>query len=85
MSYRRYPLANPSTLSVDKAFQSVGVPLGGDCNDPDAPAMGFFHLEAAIDKSGRRISAYQAFLNKKTAQERRDRLTICKRIIYTEL
>lgn len=58
-------------LSIDKAFQKVGLPLGGDCNDADAPAMGLFHLEAAIDKRGRRISAFQAFLNKKTAQDSR--------------
>lgn len=64
--------------SVEKSFQKVGLPLGGDYNDPDAPAMGLFDLKAAIDKRGRRISALQAFLSKKIAQERSDRLTICQ-------
>lgn len=40
--------------------------------------MGFFNLEAAIDKRGKRISALQAYLGKKVAKERADRLTICK-------
>lgn len=69
--------ADKGQYSIDKSFQKLGLPLGGDCNGPDAPAMGVFPFEAAIDKRGRRISALQAFLSKKIAKERSDRLTIC--------
>lgn len=64
--------------SIEKSFQKVGLPLAGDGNAPDAPAMGLFHFKAAIDKRSRRISALQSYLSKKIAQERSDRLTICQ-------
>lgn len=56
----------------------MGLPKSGDYNDPNAPAMGFFHFEAAIDGSGRRISAFKAFLDKEIAWDRRQRLSVCK-------
>ncbi|KAK2613228.1 hypothetical protein N8I77_000152 [Diaporthe amygdali] len=70
---------------IEKSFQKVGVPLGGDCNGPEAPAMGLFHVEAAIDKRSRRISAFQAFLGKRIAKERLDRLTVCTGAIVSRL
>ncbi|KAG8165119.1 hypothetical protein KVR01_005394 [Diaporthe batatas] len=70
---------------IEKSFQKLGLPLGGDCNGPDAPAMGLFNLEAAIDKHGRRISALQAFLGKKLAKERSGRLTICTGVVVSRL
>ncbi|KAL1865060.1 hypothetical protein Daus18300_007407 [Diaporthe australafricana] len=70
---------------IEKSFQKVGLPLGGDCNGPDAPAMGLFYLEAAIDKHGKRISALQAFLSKKIARERAKHLTICTGVVVSRL
>ncbi|KAK8085893.1 choline dehydrogenase [Apiospora hydei] len=61
----------PSTV------QKLGLQSGKDINDPAAPAMGFFDLDVVIDKRGNRVSALSAYLNKVTAQKRRDRLTIC--------
>lgn len=48
-----------------------------DYNDPDAPLCGLSTFEQAIDRRGERVSAMSAFLSKKVALERRDRLTIC--------
>lgn len=62
---------------LEKAAQNVGLPIAKDCNDPAAPAMGYFYLDAAIDKQGRRISAFNAFLSKETVRQRSGRLAIC--------
>lgn len=66
---------------MENAAEKVGLPVSGDCNNPNAPAMGFFHLEATIDKKGRRISAFKAYLSKEIARERRHRLSVCKQLI----
>lgn len=72
------PYADLNCRSIDKTAEKVGLPNAGDYNDPNAPAMGFFHFEAAIDGSGRRISAYKAFLDAGVAWQRRQRLSVCK-------
>ncbi|KAK8010163.1 choline dehydrogenase [Apiospora arundinis] len=61
-----------------KAAQELGLRTGKDINDPvEAPAMGFFDLDVAIDDRGNRISALTAYLNKEVVLQRRDRLTVC--------
>jgi choline dehydrogenase-like flavoprotein len=62
---------------IDKAVEKLGLRPENDLNDPAAPAMGSFTLDAAIDKRGNRISALSAYLNTSIVSQRRDRLTIC--------
>lgn len=78
LTSKKHSLHADRARSMDKAAEKVGLPVSGDCNDPEAPALGFFHLEATIDEKGQRISALKAFLSKELVQKRRDRLSICK-------
>jgi choline dehydrogenase-like flavoprotein len=64
-------------FSIDKAAEELGLRPENDLNDPAAPAMGSFTLDAAIDKNGKRISALSAYLSKKIVTQRREHLTIC--------
>ncbi|KAI0189432.1 putative GMC oxidoreductase [Astrocystis sublimbata] len=79
----RYPFLWPKYF--DKAAEELGLRTGGDLNDPTAPAMGLFTLDAAIDKRGNRISALSAYLSKAVVSQRRGRLTICTGAVASRL
>ncbi|KAI0470039.1 hypothetical protein GGR56DRAFT_660827 [Xylariaceae sp. FL0804] len=68
-----------------KAAEKLGLPVVRDGNDSTAPAMGLFNVDMCIDGSGRRVSSYTAFLNKKVALERRSHLTVCTGVIVSRL
>ncbi|KAJ9144191.1 Alcohol oxidase [Pleurostoma richardsiae] len=74
-----------ATKYMEKACAAVGLPSERDCNRPDAPAMGLFSLDVTIDKHGRRLSAYRAWLNRQIARERRSRLTVCTGVVASKL
>ncbi|KAK7734722.1 hypothetical protein SLS53_007828 [Cytospora paraplurivora] len=74
-----------TTLSVDEAARKVGLSVEEDCNNPTAPASGLFNLDMTIDKQGYRVSTYRAFLNKKTAIQRRKHLTVCTGVVVSSL
>ena len=83
-------LASPSLAltrvpSLEEAARRVGLPIVQDCNDPDAPAQGFYTLDMAINGRGERISAFTSFLSKDVALRRRDRLTVCTGAIASRL
>ncbi|KZZ88343.1 Glucose-methanol-choline oxidoreductase [Moelleriella libera RCEF 2490] len=73
------------TGHLRNAAHELGLPLGHDVNNPDAPSMGFFDLDTAIDAHRNRISAFSSYLSKSKALQRRDRLTICTGAIATRL
>lgn len=67
------------------AAKKLGLPLGQDCNNPSAPSMGLFDLDMAIHRSGHRASAYNTYLNKTLALNRRRHLTICTGVVVSNL
>ncbi|KAI2640870.1 putative GMC oxidoreductase [Hypomontagnella submonticulosa] len=62
---------------IEQAAQKLGLSLEKDINHPTAPAMGLFSLDTAIDQTGKRVSAYTAYLSKAVTYQRRNRLTLC--------
>ncbi|KAF7532241.1 hypothetical protein G7054_g8148 [Neopestalotiopsis clavispora] len=70
---------------IGKAVKELGLPVEDDYNNPSAPAMGLFRLDMAVDDQGQRVSAYSAFLNKKTAIQRRSHLTVCTGVVGSHL
>ncbi|KAK1255647.1 hypothetical protein MKX07_007906 [Trichoderma sp. CBMAI-0711] len=52
---------------IEKAVRKLGFTVYDDCNNPAAGAQGYFSLDHTINGNGRRLSAYQAWLNKDTA------------------
>lgn len=66
-------------------MKELGLSVEDDYNNPSAPAMGLFRLDMAVDDQGRRVSAYSAFLNKKTAIQRRSHLTVCTGVVGSHL
>ncbi|KAI1144953.1 putative GMC oxidoreductase [Nemania diffusa] len=82
---RQFPFPFVWTTYFEKAIREMGLRIETDLNDPTAPAMGSFNLDTAIDKHGSRISAITAYLSKKVAWERRDRLTICTGAVASRL
>ena len=73
------------TCSLDKAAEKIGLSVFDDCNDPGAPACGYFPIETAIDKNGERVSAMSAYLSKDVAQERIKRLSVCTGTVASRL
>lgn len=47
--------------------------------------MGLFNLDMAIHPNGQRASAYNTYLNKKLAIERKQRLTVCTGVVVLNL
>ncbi|KAL7948149.1 GMC oxidoreductase [Trichoderma barbatum] len=78
-----YPFAFYPYIEI--AARRLGLPIHQDCNDPEASAQGYFRLDQAIDSNGRRISAYQAWLNKEIAIARRSHLTVCTGVTASRL
>jgi choline dehydrogenase-like flavoprotein len=70
---------------LEKAARAVGLPVSNDSNDPNGPAQGYFYLDTAVDDRGRRISAYNAWLGRKLAMDRRDHLAICTGVVASKL
>ncbi|KAH8880859.1 alcohol oxidase, partial [Thozetella sp. PMI_491] len=70
---------------IEKAARAVGLPVQEDCNDPKAPAQGYFNLDMTIDLRGQRFSAYKAWLNKDIADARKAHLTVCTGVIASKL
>ncbi|KAL7928568.1 GMC oxidoreductase [Trichoderma chlorosporum] len=70
---------------IEIAARRLGLPLHDDCNDPTASAQGYFRLDQAINSNGRRISAYQAWLNKEIAISRASHLTVCTGVTVSRL
>lgn len=70
---------------IEIAARRLGLPVHDDCNDPASSAQGYFRLDQTIDSNGRRISAYQAWLSKKTAIARKSHLTVCTGVIVSKL
>ncbi|KAI1177090.1 putative GMC oxidoreductase [Nemania sp. FL0916] len=73
------------TSYLEKAVQRLNVPLLKDCNEPRAPACGYFPLDTAISPSGERVSAFTAYLNQDIMSQRRGRLTVCTGALTTRL
>lgn len=74
-----------SISSVERAAKKLGLPLDQDCNSPSAPSMGLFNLDMAIHPNGQRASAYNTYLNKKLALNRRKHLTVCTGVVVSKL
>ncbi|ETS76742.1 hypothetical protein PFICI_12129 [Pestalotiopsis fici W106-1] len=70
---------------IGTAAEALGLPIENDYNDPSAPAMGLFRLDMTIDDQGKRVSAYSAFLNKQTATQRQNHLTVCTGVVASHL
>ena len=70
---------------MQKAAKKVGLPVGGDCNDPCAPAMGYYDLDKTINPRGERVTALQAFLSKDVAIRRRSHLSVCTGAVASQL
>ncbi|KEY75144.1 hypothetical protein S7711_01595 [Stachybotrys chartarum IBT 7711] len=70
---------------LEKAARKIGLPIEKDCNDPEAPAIGYFPLDVATNSRGERVSAFTAFLNKELALQRQDRLTVCTGVVASRL
>ncbi|RDA87735.1 hypothetical protein CP532_1780 [Ophiocordyceps camponoti-leonardi (nom. inval.)] len=85
MELRRFQLPFVWTTFFEKASRKLGLNLEEDCNDPSTPAMGYYNLDTAIDKSGQRISAMSAYLNKNVSLQRRHRLTVCTGAVTSRL
>ncbi|KAI1461843.1 putative GMC oxidoreductase [Annulohypoxylon moriforme] len=79
-----YPFPNLRD-SIEKAVQKLGLRFEKGINDPVALAMGYFDLDTAIDKRGKRISTFSTYLNKTVALQRRDRLTVCTGAVASRL
>ncbi|ETS77919.1 hypothetical protein PFICI_09981 [Pestalotiopsis fici W106-1] len=70
---------------IDKSAAAVGLPIETDANNPAGPAAGYYYLDYTVDGNGFRHSAYKAYLPKEVAIARKNRLTICTRVIATRL
>ncbi|KAK3380987.1 hypothetical protein B0H63DRAFT_434366 [Podospora didyma] len=73
---------------VNKAARAVGLnnrPHCREINDPKANAQGCFDMDQTINARGSRVSAYQAWLNCRTATERKDHLAVCTGVIASKL
>ncbi|KAK3313136.1 GMC oxidoreductase-domain-containing protein [Apodospora peruviana] len=81
------PLPHLSGLNtyIEKAAHQLGLPVEKDYNNPNAPAMGFFHTDMAIDRSGKRASTYRAFLPPHIAQARKSHLPVCTSTVVSRL
>ncbi|KAI2617082.1 hypothetical protein GGR54DRAFT_210961 [Hypoxylon sp. NC1633] len=73
------------TPYIERAAQNMGLSVQKDCNEPDIPPNGFFPLDAAINQRGDRVSAFNAYLGKELALQRRKRLTICTGALVSSL
>lgn len=73
------------TFSVNHAAKRLGLPVGQDCNSPSAPSMGLFNLDMTIHPNGQRASAYNTYLNKKLAFNRRRHLTVFTGVVVSKL
>lgn len=71
--------------SMEASAAALGLPVEHDANDPRGPASGYFRLDATIDGAGARHSAYDAYLPKKLARERRAHLTVCTGAVASRL
>ncbi|KAM0331267.1 hypothetical protein ACHAQA_002937 [Verticillium albo-atrum] len=69
----------------DQTAEDVGLPIGGDLNDPNVPAMGIYNIDIMIDQEGRRLSSQLAYLPKSVATQRQAHLTICGGAVATKL
>lgn len=82
---RQFTPALASIPYYEKAAAAVGLPISRDLNDPKGNAQGYFYLDQTIDARGKRLSAYQAWLNVETTNERKDRLTVCTGVVASRL
>ncbi|KAK8051626.1 GMC oxidoreductase [Apiospora rasikravindrae] len=62
---------------LQRSAHSLGLRIEPSCNQPTAPAMGYYNLDLAINSKGYRHSAEQAYLPHDLVFERRDHLHIC--------
>ncbi|KAL9941271.1 hypothetical protein ACHAO5_009164 [Verticillium nonalfalfae] len=74
-----------SFKDLTKTANDVGVPVGGDLNDPGGPAVGLFDVDIMIDEQARRLSSQLAYLPKAIAIKRQGHLTICGGAVATRL
>jgi choline dehydrogenase-like flavoprotein len=82
---RQIPLPLACYPFIESALQAVGLPFGKDVNDPAAHAQGYFNLDLAITSNGERVSSYKAWLDARTANERKSHLTICTGVVASKL
>ncbi|KAH9993900.1 putative GMC oxidoreductase [Xylariaceae sp. FL0662B] len=82
---RQFPFPFVWTTYIEQAVQKLGLRLVRDINEPIAPAMGYFNLDAAIDKCGNRISALAAYPSKTVTSRRGGRLTVCTGAVASRL
>ncbi|KAI1385539.1 putative GMC oxidoreductase [Hypoxylon trugodes] len=85
-NYVKIPASSNGAPSIiAKASEKAGLPISQDCNDPSAPAMGYFYLDATIKERGERNSAYKTYLSRDVALQRRGRLTVCTGTVASHL
>ncbi|PTB70177.1 GMC oxidoreductase [Trichoderma citrinoviride] len=82
---RQMPLPFSCYPYIEIAARKLGFPIYDDCNNPAAGAQGYFSLDHTISASGRRFSAYQAWLNKDVAIARKSHLTVCTGVTVSKL
>ncbi|KAK0710298.1 hypothetical protein B0T26DRAFT_743389 [Lasiosphaeria miniovina] len=70
---------------VERAARAVDLPVHQDMNDPSASAQGYFHLDQTVNAKGVRVSAYEAWLNRRVATERKSHLTVCTGVVASKL
>jgi choline dehydrogenase len=83
----RFPNIAPSdiTCSVQAACPDLGISFINAANDPSAPSVSCTRTDLTVDESGRRCSAFSAFLPPDVARERKDRLHICPETVVKSL
>ncbi|KAG7138736.1 L-sorbose 1-dehydrogenase like protein [Verticillium longisporum] len=70
---------------LTKTANDLGIPVGGDLNDPSGPAIGLFDVDLMIDEQARRVSSQLAYLPKPMVIQRQGHLTICGGAVATRL
>lgn len=70
---------------LQKSAGALGLAAEQSANRLDAPAMGYFNLDLAIDSSGYRKSAFHAYLSKELAVRRQATLHICTDVVVSHL
>ncbi|KAI1851831.1 hypothetical protein JX265_013188 [Neoarthrinium moseri] len=73
------------TSYIEKAAHNLGLKTLKDLNDPATSTTGLFPLDTAINRHGERVSAYNAYLSKQVALQRRRHLTVCTGAVVTRL
>jgi len=63
----------------------MGFPLMADGNSAESPCDGIATVDTIIDRNGKRVSTFDAFLSRETALKRIKNLNICTGVIVSKL